>query len=275
MSAGSPVELGGDVRERSARPVGPRRAASDTIAPQPGSEVDVLPTRHAAAPDLRVPSRGRRGPRARRDLVRLQGQERRRQHDLQGRGRRRVRVLVGGNVEPVPTSRSSRATASPALPHTARAPALRCDTWRRAAGRPLSGPSRSLRRAPRTGRRPRCGCGLRTGRRVARRWRRARDLGRRGVDGRRVDSPVDTPSAPASIAARPTRSISTSCPSGRLAPSAPRTEARTVPWPARNATFGPREGSSTVGEIAPRTSPVGSTTRAGADRDRRSRATPR
>ena len=67
---------------------------------------------------------------------------------------------------------SSTATASAARPHTARAPHLRCETWRRAPAAPASRAARIV--GDRLGERgeqpgaPRCACASRTARRAAR-----------------------------------------------------------------------------------------------------------
>jgi hypothetical protein len=83
---------------------------------------------------------------------------------------------------------SRRATSTSAIPHIDRAPALRCETWRRTGPpvRPPPGRSRPPRRSRRAPRPPRCACAWRTGRPAGRR-RRARRPRRAGRASRGVD----------------------------------------------------------------------------------------
>ena len=169
-SAGSRAEPSPSSAQRPAGPVRVAGRVRDDDAAPAGVGGHVLPARDAAldlGPDqvahVEVGQRGDAGLHAER-------QQRRRQDRGQGRGRGRVRILVGGRRPgPRPGPPPARATASPARPHTARAPHLRCETCSRAAAprrRPRPGPRRSTRRATRTARPPRCACASRTGRRA-------------------------------------------------------------------------------------------------------------
>ena len=177
-----------------------------------------------------------------------------------------------------PTSRpsarasSSRATASPARPHTERDPHLRCDTWRRRARtRRPDGRDRLVERLEQA-----VALVAHVGRVHAaaarRRGHERLDLvgSARASPGRRSGR-VERPSAPASIAPSTAPTIAASSSGVAARASGPRTDPRTVPWPTRNATFGPSGCSATRSRYSPKVVQRGVSSFARSDRSTSSR----
>ena len=240
------AELVRDGLRASARPTpAATRMREITIPAQPGSSETFSQPRDAVACiRSRIVARVAGSRIAGLGVGDRQGEDRGRQDRRQGRRGRRVRVLVGGDVEAVAPGRSIRSTSASAMPQTACAPALRCETWRR-AGRPAS------RRRPGSWRSPRR-CAPSTPADSLRMWvayRRAAacrdgdqrgDLVGRGVEPGRVDQPArDADRAGVQRLLDVADHRRELVRRRRAAVRGPSAAPRTVPWPTRRATFGP------------------------------------